>query len=261
MKFIKSNDSKIIQDYKVELYKSLSTPIDAMWENLYIRISQSYFILFEDNNIGYFCVNERGSLLQIYIQDDYKYQTVNIIKEILRTKLINSASLSSNEPISFNACLSISKSIKINTYCFDYFSKAIPENSELNLELVQSQDIDDIKSFLNNQIGFEDTFGYTENLVTRKEIFMLKESGIIIATSECRISETQLGCVDLGVIVNKDFQKKGLATRIINHQAERFLKMGMNPICSTTVDNIAAKKALEKAGFYCSNIIFDIELN
>jgi len=223
-------------------------------------MSQSYFILLEDKNIGYFCVDKKGSLLQIYILDDYKYQTINIVNDLIQKKLINSASLSSNEPISFNACLSISKSIKVNTFCFNYFSKVIPDNSPLNLELAQSKDIDNIKSFLIKQIGFEDTFGYTKNLVTRKEIFILKESGIIIATSECRISETQLGYVDLGVIVNKDFQKKGLATRIINHQAERFFKLGMNPICSTTVDNIAAKKALEKAGFYCSNIIFDIDL-
>ena len=58
----------------------------------------------------------------------------------------------------------------------------------------------------------DDTFGYTENLVARKEIFMLTESNIIIATSECRMSVSQTEIADLGIIVNHDFQGKGLAT-------------------------------------------------
>ena len=46
----------------------------------------------------------------------------------------------------------------------------------------------------------DDTFGYTENLVARKVIFMVKESDVIIATRECRMSDTQPEIADLGII-------------------------------------------------------------
>jgi len=87
---------------------------------------------------------------------------------------------------------------------------------------------------------------------------MLKESETIVATSECRMSDSQPEIADLGIIVNRDFQGRGLATRIMKIQVNRVLKLGRKPICSTTLDNIASRKAIEKSGFYCSNIIFDI---
>ncbi|WP_250629684.1 GNAT family N-acetyltransferase [Aureibaculum algae] len=128
----------------------------------------------------------------------------------------------------------------------------------MNIELVSPNDITTIKTFLKEQVGMDDTFGYTENLVSRKEIFMIKESDVIIATSECRMSDSQPEIADLGIIVNKNYQGKGIATQIMKMQVNRVLKSGRKPICSTTLDNIASKKAIEKSGFYCSNIIFDI---
>ena len=181
-----------------------------------------------------------------------------VINELINLKLINSASLSSNEPIGFNACLFYSKSTKVNTFCFEHLNTAIKVNSTLNIELVSPNDITTIKTFLKEQVGMDDTFGYTENLVSRKEIFMIKESDVIIATSECRMSDSQPEIADLGIIVNKNYQGKGIATQIMKMQVNRVLKSGRKPICSTTLDNIASKKAIEKSGFYCSNIIFDI---
>ena len=83
----------------------------------------------------------------------------------------------------------------------------------------------------------------------------------IIATSECRWSETQPKYADLGVIVNKKYQGQGIATQILQSQANRVLLANRKPICSTTIDNFASKKAIEKAGFYCSNIIFNINFS
>lgn len=68
MKFIKSTNQETIAPLRVKLYKKLAAPIDAMWELLYIASSESY--LMEDNNetIGYCCINEEGSLNQIYVE-------------------------------------------------------------------------------------------------------------------------------------------------------------------------------------------------
>lgn len=90
---------------------------------------------------------------------------------------------------------------------------------------------------------------------------MVKEYKIIIATSECRLSETQLTVANLGVIVNKDYQGKGIATKILYQQARRAQEVDKKPVFSTTYNNIASRKAIEKAGFYSANIIFDISSN
>ena len=77
------------------------------------------------------------------------------------------------------------------------------------MEAVSPEDIPATKTFLKDQIGFDDSFGYTENLVKRKEIFLLKEDDKIIATSECRLSDSQPEVADLGIIVNRDYQGNG----------------------------------------------------
>jgi predicted acetyltransferase len=262
MNFSETDNTEIINNLRSKLYQILTAPIDAMWEKLYIASSHHYLV--ENNNnktIGYCCINNEGYLLQIFLLEDYNSKMEQVISALIKSKLVTSASLSSNEPISFNICLSLSKSIKANTFCFEHANSSRNMESTLNLEIVTAVDIPSVKTFLKEQVGMDDTFGYTENLVSRKEIFMVKEKDIIIATSECRISDSQPEIADLGIIVNRDYQGKGIATQVMQMQVNRVLKANRKPICSTTFNNIAARKAIEKSGFFCTNIIFDMSLS
>ena len=258
MSFIKSNITNTINGLRSQLYQKLTAPIDAMWEQLYVSSSQHYLIENNDNTLGYCCISEEACLIQIFLVEEYCSKMENVIEELIKSELIISSSLSSNEPIGFNACLLHSKSIMTNTFCFEHVNTSIEVNSTLNVELVSTEDIPATKAFLKEQVGMDDTFGYTENLVSRKEIFMVKESDVIIATSECRMSDSQPEIADLGIIVNRDYQGRGIATQVMQMQVNRVLKTDRKPICSTTLDNIASRKVIEKSGFYCSNIIFNM---
>jgi len=258
MNFLKTDDTLAVNGFRSELYKKIKAPIDAMWEQLYIASSQDYLIEKEAETIGYCCIDDHKSLKQIFLVEDSNYLMSDVVQSLIDSGFISSASLSSNEPISFNACLLLSKSIQSNTFCFEYSNRQIENGAILNIDSVSVEDITAVQAFMKEQIGFDDTFGYTENLVERKESYLLKESNIIIATSECRLSDSQKDVADLGVIVHKDHQGKGLATQILKQQAKRAQEAYRRPICSTTFDNKASKKAIENAGFYCSNIIFDI---
>jgi predicted acetyltransferase len=258
MKFTKTENTATIDDYRKELYQRFTAPIDAMWEQLYISSSQAYLIESTNQNIGYCCINDQNCLTQIFLIKSHNHQMGSVIQTLIDDKIICSASLSSIEPVSFNACLHLSKSINTNTFCFKYSNRPTEDSSPLNIELASEDNIETIRTFLMDQIGFDDTFGYTENLVNRKEMYMVKESENLIATSELRLSDSQPNVADLGVIVNKDYRGKGLATNILHQQANKAQKANRNPICSTTLDNPASKKAIERAGFYCSSIIYDI---
>ncbi len=258
MKFIKTDNTAKIDEFRKGLYQRFTAPLDAMWEQLYIASSQHYLINEGDKNIGYCCIDNSRSLKQIFLIEDSNFLMSDVVHSLIDSALVSFASLSSIEPISFNACLLHSKSIRNNTFCFEYSNSQIENGAILNIELVSVKDIPAVKAFMKEQIGFDDTFGYTENLVNRKESYMLKESNIIIATSECRLSDSQKDVADLRVIVHKQHQGKGIATQILKQQVKRAQEANRRPICSTTFDNLASKKAIEKAGFYCSNIIFDI---
>jgi len=261
MNFVKTDSPKTINKLRTKLYENLTAPIDAMWEQLYIASSQHYLIEYNQVINGYCCINSEACLLQMFLLETYSQKAEQMIKALIDSKHIASAKLSSNEPISFNACLALSKSIKANTFCFEHTNVIREIDSTLELALVMAEDIPSVKKFLKEQVGMDDTFGYTENLVSRREIFMIKEADVIIATSECRMSDSQPEIADLGIIVNRDFQGKGIATQVLQMQANSVLKANKKPICSTTADNIASRRAIEKSGFYCTNIIFDMVLS
>ncbi len=256
--FIKTEITDTIKQLRAELYTQLTAPIDAMWELLYISSSHHYLIQKDDTTIGYCCINDDACLNQLFLKTDYLSLLNTTVAELIEQKLIKSASLSSNFAVAFNSCLHHSTSIKTNTLCFEHVNKEVDLRSDYKLNLVTAGDIPLVKAFLLDQLGMDDTFGYTENLVDRKEIFMLKEDDKIVATSERRISDSQAMIADIGIIVNREFQGRGIATEIMKMQVNRVLSMGRKPICSTTVDNMASRKAIEKSGFYCSNILFDL---
>lgn len=260
MKFVRTEQNEIIQNFRNKLYKKLITPIDAMWEQLYVASSQHYLIEYNEANIGYCSIDEHGSLLQLYVEPEFLSRLDDIVNTLIKSEIIHSASLSSSEPMSFNTCLKYSKSTEVNTYCYEFGAKQVDIEKALDINLVNEEDIPNVKAFMKREIGFDDSFGYTENLVKRKELYLVKDSDMILATSELRNSDSQTNIADIGVIVNSDYSGKGIAAKVLKQQINRAIELGKKPICSTTLDNIASQKAISKAGFYCSNIIFNMNL-
>ncbi|NRB48766.1 MAG: GNAT family N-acetyltransferase [Saprospiraceae bacterium] len=260
MEFIPTQEITEIVNLRKLLYQELTAPIDAMWELLYIASAQAYFLQVGNQRLGYCCIDEKNRLLQLFLLSPFKARAMEIIQTMIDSGLIVGAQLSSSTPTALNACLFHTTNISTHTFCFEHTNESIDFEERLALELVSEEEIPAIKAFLKKEVGMEDTFGYTENLVNRKEIFRAKQGNTIVATSECRLSDTQSEYADLGMIVNQDFRGQGFATEILQWQVNRVLKLGRKPICSTTIDNIASQKAIKKAGFYCSNIIFDIDL-
>jgi len=260
MNFIKTENTSITA-YRAELYKRFTSPLDDMWQDLYIASSQAYLIEFDKQTIGYCCIDDKKTLLQIFLIEDLNYAMDKVIESLIESELISSASLSTIEPVSFNSCLAHLKSIKTNTYCFKYSNSQLKNDSLLHVEVVSKKDINTLKAFYKNHVGFDDNFGYVKNRVERKELYMIKEAGNIIATGECRLSDTQADVADVGMAVNKDYRKKGIGTQVLRQMAIKAQEAKRQAICSTTLDNIPSRKAIEKAGFYCSHIIFNINFS
>ncbi len=260
MNFTKT-DISTISKFRNELYKTFSAPLDSMWQDLYVASSQAYVIEMDSQHIGYCCIDDNKALLQLFVNNANRHLMRTVVSSLIDSKLIKSASLNSIEPVSFNACLFHSKSTTTNTYCYEYSNRTMDDENSLNVELVTPDYSNAIRSYYKDHVGFDDTFGYVDNLVSRKELYMTLEDDTIIATGECRLSDTQLDYADVGVSVNKEHRKKGLATKMLQQLANKAIAVNRKPICSTTIDNAGSQKAIERAGFYCSNIIFDMKFN
>ena len=105
MKFIKTDNPAEIETYRGQLYKRLTAPIDAMWEQLYIASSQTYLVVIGNQKAGYCCIDSNKSLLQLFLPHDYLHLMDEVVRALIESDLMVAASLSSNDPIAFNTCL------------------------------------------------------------------------------------------------------------------------------------------------------------
>lgn len=260
MKFIKITPDSTIKHFRELLYAELNAPLDAMWELLHIALSSTYLIKQADTVIGYCCVDPEKSLNQIYLTPPHKYLMQEVLESLISSELILSAKLSSIEPIAFNTCLAMAKTIDINTFNYRHSDDQKQEiaNIPLSLRPIRQEDLDTVKLYLKAEIDFDDQFGYVENLLERQEMYLIKEADELIATGECRLSDTQPQYADVGMIVKQSQRKKGLGAKVLSELAALAKTKGRIPICSTTADNIGSQKAITKAGFYHTSTIFDL---
>lgn len=261
--FSKSETTDLITNYRKLLYNSFIGPLDGMWEALYIANSYCYIIKFEEHEIGYCCVDHNKSLNQLFIIESHRYLMYSVIESLINLGLIVSAHLSSIEPTLFNSCLMHVKSLKPNTLNYTFPPEQFEKRNtdQLKLRRADSNDITAIKSFFKNEICFDDSFGYTENLVKLGEIYVLEDANIILATGECRLSVSQPVYADVGMVVKQNIRKQGFGARVLYEMVKIAIKKNREPICSTTVDNLASQKAIKKTGFYNSHTIFKMNFS
>lgn len=258
MNFIKTDSIEKINSLRVELYSTFTSALDSMWESLYIANSQPYLIQNEDVVLGYCCIDENQSLLQLYLKKAYKHLARATVLAMVEQNLITNAKLSAIEPVSFNACLAVSTTNNEDTICYE-FSGHKENEVEISLVNAQAKDEETIKEFYKTQVGFEDTFGYTQNLINRQELYIVKRGDVFVGTGECRLSDSQPNVADVGVAVHTAHRRKGYAAQILQILAGKAQLAAREPICSTTVDNVGSQKAIVNAGFYPSHIIFNIQ--
>ena len=92
----------------------------------------------------------------------------------------------------------------------------------------------------------------------RSELLALRSGGALLGTGELRVSGSQPPHADLGVMVSTERRGRGIAPFILSELKRRCEREGLVPICSTTVENTAAQRAIVKAGFVNRYRLLDV---
>ncbi len=97
---------------------------------------------------------------------------------------------------------------------------------------------------------------YYAKLIAFGELFGLWEGERLIAVGESRRADrvrndsVQTEYADLGVIVAESERGRGLATQILRDLVSSNQRDGFRSICSTERSNVAAQRAITRAGFF-----------
>lgn len=266
-------DSSVLNDLKAEHLSTLSAPLDAYWEEALIGFSDHYEITMDGARCGFFCINSENQLMAFFLSRKFAKYGRDYLSEIIREYGVKKALVGTNDSYFLSLCLDVLKSCKVHSFLFQDnqdISDELPAIERFSFELSGEGDFVDIFEHYcaasgsvdmeSVESGFEDLKGYIRSVMGDHHIFVLRENGELVATSECRVSRTQEPYADVGMIVAEKHRRKGLGSYVLARTKDFCYERHLKPICSCEVDNIGSQKAITRAGFVSRHRILEIEL-
>jgi GNAT superfamily N-acetyltransferase len=262
------HDLSSILDFKAQYLKSLVAPMDGMWEVGFINAAPHWEIRWEGELAGYYVANDEGSLLQFYVRPAFAQQDRTLFDHVIAQDTLTQAVVSTIDPSFLSLCLDVQKKVTVHTYLYESHTAVSPNppNSEdLTFRLVEAPELDRTIAFQQACLGGDNDLsgwlrGYSGNLIERKELFVLCRNDEWLGLGECRKSDSQEGVADLGMMVAPTHRRKGWATYILTRLRAHSTAQGHYAICSTTVDNVGAQKAILQSGFMSRHRILNVSL-
>ena len=261
-----------LAELKRQYMERTTAPLDGMWLCGFVPQSKHYGVYLEDELAGYCCVNEDDYLLQYFVSPQNRERASEILALLLREKDILSspikgAFVSTAEPDSFSLYLDQFPTFKVNGLMYQLDERAGSSNRTVDTDLPPLAPIDSARlaetvQFATAAVGSpaEWLTGYYTNLISRGELFGMWEKGRLIATGERRdFDEYQTDYADLGAIVAESARGRGLATNVLRLLVAMNEAKGLKSICSTEKANVAAQKAISRAGFFAGNRIIQFD--
>jgi len=266
------DDLNGIAEWKQAYLDSLVGPMDAYWETAVIGLAPHYKMVVGGDRVGYYAAKD-GCLLQFFVTKPFLLRASAFFDELLAAAALDSASVSTVEPMFLSLCLDRQTAVSINTYLFQdhhpvHFAITAFPNAQFCPALLA--DLPQLTMFYQENNEYEDTEAIEEGagghepfvrtLIDNGQVFLLRDGQEVLGIGECRISQTQKPYADIGMITNNRYRRQGIGAFLLAQLKDYCYSQAVKPICSCAFDNIASRKTIEKAGFITQHRILDIQL-
>ncbi len=251
------SDLSAIRDLKALYLQSLVAPMDGMWEVGFTDPSPHWEIRSGGAQAGYYAANDEGDLLQFFVRPEFESHGRTLFDHVIAQDELTRAVVSTIDPSYLSLCLDVQKEVTVHTYMYEIQTEVPPRHSDaedLKFRLVEAAELERTVSFQQGCLGGEQGSsgwlrGYSSNLIDRKELSVLCGEDEWLGLGECRRSDSQEGIADLGMMVAPPHRGEGWGTHILTLLCARSRAQGFHAICSTTVENVGAQKAIIRSGF------------
>lgn len=236
-------------------------PLDGMWQS-FVEMGNHYSIERQSESIGYYVVNSDNHLLRFSLNE--RANSNAIFDQLLSDKKFASAVVSTAEPDFLTLCMDYQSSISVNAIMYQDQGRKLDGKPNFELDefrLVQDIERNQAIEFAAQAMGANRDWlnGYYSQRIQREELYGLWIEGQLAAAGECRLSDSQKSIADLGMVVAKSQRGRGVATAILCRLRKHCNESGLTAICSTERDNVAAQKAITRAGFDSNHRILNVE--
>ncbi|HKJ03901.1 MAG TPA: GNAT family N-acetyltransferase [Longimicrobiales bacterium] len=255
-----------VQALKTRYLEGLLAPLDGMWDTGFIAPAPHFELRLDDRRAGYCVIDEAGTLIQFFMEAGSRVHGKALLEAVLHDHSVAQAIAFTLDPWFLSLCLDRQSSVKTHSYLYELPSSATGGEADLRgatLRLLDGPELRRVVEFQQSCVhgGTSLTdwlLGYSSQLIGRRELYVLGDGDDWIGLGECRRSDTQPGVADLGMMVAPARRRRGWGTAILRRLCALCGAQGLRPICSTTVENIGAQRAIEDAGFVSRHRIVDI---
>lgn len=258
---IKKVDKENIKEMRKGYYENLTAPMDDMWEEGIIPNGDHFEILDDKISVGYFVLDSEGVIMAFYVKD--KSSATNIFEFILFEKQIKKAYACTYDPLFYNQCDKLKRIVSENSFIYKLGKRVDIKPPFENIEIIpgKMEDFEDILNhFIDATSGTKEFLSwYATRIIKANTLIIFRLDDKIIGTGELRPSGSSEEYATVGMIVAKNFREMGLASYIISVLTKMCEKRGYKALSSTTIDNIASQKTLEKNGYESYHKIYTIE--
>jgi len=250
-----------LADLKQQYLQQCSSALDGMWTH-FTAAADHFAIVFDGKTVGYCIVNDEHKLLQFFAP------TLNdarpAFKQVLDELDITGAFTATSEASYLALCMDQQKSVAVNALMYHletdthFEAAAFPSGSDF--KCLKSTDLAQSVAFGVQTLGMDAGWlqGYFGGLIAGEKLYGLWQDGTLIATGECRPSDSQSPYADVGMIVSKNHRKLGIATNVLRQLLHICVGKSLKAICSTEADNVGAQKAIANAGFTSHHRILEV---
>ncbi|MCH9683212.1 MAG: GNAT family N-acetyltransferase [Deltaproteobacteria bacterium] len=267
MRILRLESTDSLAELKEQYLLQTTAPLDGMWLFGFVPMAAHYGFHDGEDLIGFCCVNAEGYLLQLFLSASHRHLSPQVMEPLLRpdgpSGELHGAFASTAEPQYLSLCLDHFPTFEVNALMYQRDRPPGASAHEIDggippLVPIEGAQIATAVAFAVENIGAPEDWlaGYYANLISRRELFGVWAEDRLIALGENRRNDgAQVDCADLGVVVAQSERGKGIATEVMRRLAIANDAKGLLSICSTERTNIAAQKAIVRAGFFAHNRI------
>ena len=258
---IKKVDKDSINKMRNRYYDTVTAPMDDMWEQGIIRGGVFYAIK-KNKTIGYFAVDSSNNIIQFYIEESYRDESIAAFDFVLKQQYISQAFVCTYEPQFLSLCMDRNAGVKINSYLYTQiksvdFDKPI---KSIYSKLAKPEDLEAVLTYNKDKVGLDGDWQteYYKKLIPNEELMLYFADDEIIGAGEMRPSKSSNKYANIGMSVSKDYRRKKIGTYILTQMRAYANSRELTAICSTTAENIASQRAIIKCGFYAYHRILTV---
>lgn len=257
-----------LNELKNAYFTKTTSPLDGMWHFGFVPMSKHFGFYVNNALVGYCCINDDGYLLQFHLETNCGTSAQALFSFIAEqnSKVIGEvkgAFVSTAESHYLSLCLDNSPVFKVNALMYLQDSKInINQSDSVDMEVATEQQLAEYIKFSTTNIDVSKQWlnSYYGKLIKRKELLGYRKGEQLLAVGECRLFDVhQSKYADLGMIVAQSMRGQGIAKKVLHFLTAYASNKGLQSMCSTESNNIAAQKAISSAGFVSTNRIVQFE--